>query len=77
MVGVFEGGEYHMLRRVSVLEQLWMKAAAAAASTSGNLIPEQPDFSERWGIATPEPLLPGRVGAGLFCRNRESFWMRV
>lgn len=52
MVGVFEGGEYHMLRRVSVLEQLWMKAAAVAASTSGNLI------SEQCGMVTPEPFVP-------------------
>lgn len=58
MVGVFEGGEYHMLRRVSVLEQLWMKAAAVAAGTSGNLISEQPDFLQQCGMVTPEPFVP-------------------
>lgn len=77
VVGVFEGWEYHMLRRVSVLEQLWMKAEAVAAGTSGNLIPEQPDFSEPWGMVTPEPFLPDQIGAGLFCRIQESFWMLV
>lgn len=77
VVGVFEGGQYHMLRRVSVLEQLWVKAAAVVASTSGNLIPGQPDFLEQWGMVTPEPFLPDQICAGLFRRIQESFWMLV
>lgn len=74
VVDVFESGVYHMLRRVSVPEQLWMKESGSGGE---HQLESDPGAARLFRTVTPEPFLPDQIGAGLICRIQESFWMLV